>query len=174
LAVVAEYGISADDVDSVHCLIAAGEVPSVCEPEDTKVRAAHGYDAQFSVPYVVSAALHRNRFTLNELEDEALNDTQILDLAGRVTYEEDPNSAFPTYFSGEIRVKTKDGRELVHREQVNRGAGDRPLSADDIITKFIGNAERALPSSRVEQIIDAALSLDSFGTVKDFGALLRT
>lgn len=174
LAIVAEHGISASDVDSVHCLIAAGEVPSVCEPADTKVRPANAYDAQFSVPYVVSAALHRNRFTLNELEDEALNDTEILDLAGRVTYEEDPNSAYPTYFSGEIRLKTKDGRELIHREQVNRGAGNRPLSADDIINKFIGNAERALPASRVEQIVNAALRLDSFTSVKDFATLLRT
>lgn len=173
LELVKQHGISANDVDSVHCLIASGEVPSVCEPADTKVRPANAYDAQFSVPYVVSAALHRNRFTLNELEDEALNDTQILDLAGRVTYEEDPNSGFPTYFSGEIRVKTKDGRELVHREQVNRGAGDRPLSADDIINKFIGNAERALPATRVEQIVDASLQLDTVGNVKDFAALLR-
>lgn len=173
LAVRAEHGIEASDVESVHCLIAEGEIQTVCEPADKKRSPRSAYDAQFSVPYVVSAALHRNRFTLDELEADALSDPDILSLAQRVSYESDPTSGFPSLFSGEVRVRTKDGRELVHREQVNRGAGERPLTAEDIITKFHANAARSVTAERAERIVDETLHLDAHESVVDFARLLR-
>ena len=59
-------------------------VKTVCEPAANKRRPANSYDAQFSIPYTVAAALRRGRFTLDELEDDALGDPAILALADRV------------------------------------------------------------------------------------------
>jgi hypothetical protein len=79
----------------------------------------------------------------------------------KIGYEVDPDSAFPRFYSGEVVVRLKDGRELRHREARNRGSDARPLGADEIIAKFHGNAERVLSASRARRLADAVLGLES-------------
>lgn len=173
LAIRSEHGLEPSDVESIHCLIGEGEIKTVFEPLEKKRNPRSAYDAQFSVPYVVSAALHRNGFTLDELEADALTDPDILSTAQRVTYESDPDSGFPALFSGEVRVRTTDGRDLIHREQINRGADTRPLSADDITDKFLTNAQKAVTPERAERIVAATLALDAQESVADYAQVLR-
>jgi 2-methylcitrate dehydratase PrpD len=82
----------------------------------------------------------------------------------QVTCEPDPESAYPKYFSGEVAVTLSDGRELSHREQINRGADERPISAEEIAAKFRANAELAFAPERVERVLDAILDLDGDST----------
>jgi hypothetical protein len=93
------------------------------------------------------------------LTPESLGDASILGLAGLVRYEVDPNSTFPKHFCGEVIVRTKDGRELRHRESVNRGADERPLSAEDIEAKFMDNVEIVATRAVAERVRDAVLGL---------------
>ena len=86
------------------------------------------YEAKFSLPFVVAATMVRGRFSLGELSDEALSDPQVLALAARVVDRDDPLSGYPHAYSGEVIVRMKSGRELRHREQINRGAAERPIS----------------------------------------------
>ena len=103
----------------------------------------------------------RGRFTLDELEDDALNDPTILGLCEKARYEIDPTSPFPRYYGGEVIVRTKDGRELRHREQHNRGSDKNPLSTDDILAKFRDNAGRVFDTARADRVIDAVMGLDT-------------
>lgn len=167
-----KHGLSADMIESVRALIPAEVVKTVCEPVATKQRPQNSYDAQFSIPFAVASGLHLGRFGLRELEAEALADPETLGLAAKVAYEVDPNSAFPKYYSGEVIVRTKDGRELAHREQINRGASDRPLSADDIVKKYRENAAMALSHSALDRIEEAVLGLDDITDTPAFAALL--
>jgi 2-methylcitrate dehydratase PrpD len=163
--------LSASDIASVHCLIADGVVETVCEPAENKKRPQSDYDAKFSLPYIVAAALLRRRFTLAELERDSLTDPAILDLAARVSYETDPDSAFPHYYSGEVIVRTRDGRQLRHREQVNRGADKRPLTAEDIEQKFRENMALVAHDQVTSRILRAVRSLPS---CQDATAFART
>lgn len=173
LAIRSEHGITAEDVESIHCLIAEGEVKTVCEPLDRKRAPQSAYEAQFSVPYVVAASLVNGDFTLRELEDEALSEPVVLGLAQKVTYESDPKSGFPALFSGEVVITTKDGRVLRHREQVNRGAGERPLSRTDIETKFLTTSGLARSEEQSHQIIETVSRLDSLADAATLSGLLR-
>jgi hypothetical protein len=56
-----------------------------------------------------------------------------------------------------VVVRTTDGRELVHMEKVNRGAGDRQLTADEICDKFAQNAGLAVSNGRADEIRAAVL-----------------
>ena len=150
-----------EDIVSITARIGAGQTHVVCEPEANKRRPQNSYDAQFSVHYTIATALLRGRFTLTELEEEALNDPRTLALTQKVGYEVDPDSAFPRYYSGEVVLRLKDGRELRQREAQNRGSDARPLSADEIVAKFIGNAERRMSAARAQRVVDAVLCLDS-------------
>lgn len=155
------HGLRPDDIAGVTCRIAAGEIGTVCEPADAKRRPRSSYDAAFSLQYLVAAALVRGRLTLDELETSARADREVQALTDRVTYEPDPDSGFPELFSGEVAIRTRDGNEVHHREQVNRGAADRPLTPDEIHSKFLANAARAVPRGDAERIAEAILDVDA-------------
>jgi 2-methylcitrate dehydratase PrpD len=158
-----EHRFSAQNLDSIARVVAKvprGTVEVVCEPLEPKRKPVTSYDAQFSVPYIVATALLKGRFTLDELEPAALADPAVLALAARVDYEIDPDTTFPRHYTGEVVVERGDGTRVAHREAINRGCADRPVSNDDIVTKFYANAQRTVSRSAAEQIAQAVLQLD--------------
>lgn len=160
-------------IESVECLIAAEAMPVVCEPWAGKQRPTSAYEAQFSLAYVTAAALRRGRFTLLELEEDAWTDSGILALTDRTCYRPDSGSAFPDAYSGEVRVTMEDGRVLRRRVQVNRGAGDRPLTRADVVAKFDENASLVLAEPRLSHVRAALLDLPSQTDVRRVMAMLR-
>ena len=122
--------------------------------------------------FVTAACLVLGRFGLAELEQDTLNNPLILDLASRVSYAADPDTAYPKYFSGGVVIKTRDGKTLRHHEAVNRGAGARALTGDEISKKYRDNAALALPGRRVEQVRDAILGIESL-SAREFMSVLR-
>lgn len=172
LALVREHGLRPEDVRQVRALLPAETIPIVTEPVANKLRPSSDYDAKFSIQFILAACLARGRFGLAELAEDALKDPAILALAETVKAEADPDSPFPKYFSGGVVVTTRDGRELVHRERVNRGAGERALSAGEISAKFFENATLAVSRQRAEAVRQAVLGLDSFADSRAFAARL--
>ena len=154
-----QHGITLADIRSVRALVPQEVVKTVCEPVATKKRPQNSYDAQFSIPYIVATALTKGRFSLDDLEEPALRDEQVLALAQKVDYEVDPDSPFPKYYSGQVIVTTHDGRELRHREQINRGAADRPISNQEIEGKFMENMALAVAPDRAAQVHELVLSM---------------
>ena len=126
-------------IERITALVPREVVSTVCEPAANKRRPANDYDARFSVPYVVAASLVAGRFGLAELEPAALRDPRILELAAKVSYDIDPRSGFPAHYSGEVLLHMAGGATLRHREQVNRGNAERPLSEAEIEAKFLDN-----------------------------------
>ena len=172
LALVREHGLKAEQVAQVTVLMPKESLPVVCEPIEAKRAPQNAYEAQFSIPYTVAASCVRGKFGLAELENDALNDPKIRALAQKVGYQIDPDATFPDYFSGEVIVKTIDGRELRYREAKNRGAGDRPLSSQDIVAKFRDNAHLVASPERAERVHDAVLGLDKFDDTRQWADLL--
>jgi 2-methylcitrate dehydratase PrpD len=159
-AVALSKSVNPADIRSVHVLVPAEVIKTVCEPVENKRTPANSYDAQFSIPYIVATGLLRGRFTLDELEDKAIGDQEVLALAHRVSYAADPASTFPKHYTGEVIVTLNDGRQVRHREGVNRGCADRPLSNSEIEAKYFDNACRLLPRKRAEKVRDAIVGID--------------
>ncbi|MEG8024870.1 hypothetical protein QP162_11210 [Sphingomonas aurantiaca] len=160
IALRSQHGLTAADIAQVTVLVPEAVIPIVCEPVAPKRTPRTGYDAQFSIPYTVATALLTGKFTLDALDPAALNDPEVLDLAARVTYAIDPDSDYPKHFTGEVIVETRDGRRLAHREGINRGASDRPLSNADIDAKYSENADRTVDATRAAHIRAAVLDMD--------------
>jgi len=171
IALACDHDLEPRDITKVRARVPADVVNVVCEPIANKRRPANSYDAQFSIPYLAAAGLARRRFTLAELDDSALGDRDILALAGKVDYEIDAEAEFPKYYSGELIVTTGDGRELRHREHVNRGGADRPVSNSAVAEKFIANIRLAVSPERAAAVRDAVLGLDE-GDARRFGDAL--
>ena len=160
-------GMTMDNVESVTAFIHPTQAAVVCEPLEQKRRPQNAYDAQFSIPYIVATTLKRGHFTLDELDPEALNDTDALRVAANVDWQEDPDTAFPRYYSGKLEARLKDGRTIEHREAVNRGSDANPLSAGDIESKYWSNATRAVSQRKAELVYDSVMTMDTADDVWD-------
>jgi len=171
LALRKKHNIESRDIREVRGLLHPDIFRNVCEPPEMRRRPASEYMAKFSMQFVVASCLVRGKFGYAELEPDALNDPQILALAQRVRHEADPESEFPKYFSGGVVVKMNDGRELRHLERINRGAGERTLTADEIVAKFMDNAELMMARGRAMALRDCVLSLDQ-NPMSELSALL--
>ena len=148
------------DVAQVIAWLAKDTLPIVAEPAEAKQRACTEYEAKFSAQFVVAKALQYGRFGLAELTPAALSDTATKDLAAKVICRADPETQFPTYFSGGVTVVLKDGRKLHRYVPINKGAGARALTADDIQSKFVANATLLLDEERALSALEAIMCLE--------------
>ena len=165
LMLTKEHNLTVDMIDSIIALVPEEVVKTVCEPLEKKQSPANAYEAQFSVPYLVSVALVRHQFSLKDLEADALADEVVANFAKKVSYEVDPKSGFPTYYSGEVRIKLKDGTILKQREFKNRGCADRPLEFEEIMDKYETNCALAIDSKKSTDIKNAILNMKQLKSV---------
>ncbi len=164
LSLKQEQGVSAESVDEIECLVPEGEVPIVCEPVAVKRQPRTAYDAKFSLPFALAAALVDDRVGVASFGAGRLGDPRLLDLAGRVRYTVDPHSAFPGSFPGWVRVRTRDGRRLEARQEAQA-----PVPASEIVAKYRDNARLALPATSLARLEAAALG---FAEARDLRPLL--
>ena len=164
-----EHAIDAANVESVRALVAEAAVPLICEPSDAKLRPVSSYAAQFSLPYALACGLLRGRFGLQEIDASSYSDPQLLQLAGKVRYEVDPNSGFPKYRSGEVIVTLKDGRVVSKRENI---LPDEPATAEQITRKFMQNTAERMSPERAGTIADAVMNLEKVGNAQAISQLL--
>jgi len=169
-----EHRFSPSEIAEVQCLVPAGEVPIVCEPASAKRRPRTSYDAQFSLPFSVAAALVEDEVWVDSYAPERLGDPLLLALADRVSYSVDSASRFPESFPGWVKIRLRDGRLLEAREPVNRGSAENPLPLEAIVVKFRRNAGRVLPPSQAALIEREVLALDRSPDVRSLLRLCRT
>ncbi len=109
----------------------------VATPHETKIRPESVGTAQFSIQYTVAAAIIRRDMFLAELDPEVYRDTRILDIAGRIKVEPDPN----------FRTGSVLGRTLIEIDSEKKGifsaviesplgSPDRPLSFEECAEKL--------------------------------------
>lgn len=173
LALHRKAGLKGRDISRVTVLVPGDVVQTVCEPVANKQAPANSYDAQFSIPYLVATALLRGRFTLDELEPAAITDAATLALTKRIDYAIDAASTFPKHYTGEVVVELASGETIRHREAVNRGNADRPLSNGEIEEKYLDNAMREVGLDEANKIRDAVLTLDANPIRRLAGVLCR-
>jgi 2-methylcitrate dehydratase PrpD len=166
-------GLRPEEIESVECLIAPGQVDTVCEPAESKKAPKTDYEAKFSLPFVVATCLIRGRLGLAELFEDTLFDPAIVDLAARVGYRTDPDSGFPRHYSGEVVVTTKDGRVLRVREQINRGAEERPLDDITVMEKFRSNVCLSRSAAFADQLTESLSSIDTCPDINLIAEMLR-
>jgi 2-methylcitrate dehydratase PrpD len=165
--------IAPEEIVEVEAFLAKDTFPIVVEPAHAKERPTTDYEAKFSAQFVVATCLIKGNFGLPDLLPEALADPQVRELATRVRCSVDTNSAFPTYFSGGVRVTLKDGRSLFRHIRVNSGAGERALDLKGVERKFFASASLAVSRDQAERVRDAVLNLDRI-PVSELTAALRT
>jgi 2-methylcitrate dehydratase PrpD len=143
-----------DEIVEVIAQLPEPTLHIVAEPQEAKQRVTTDYEAKFSAQFCVAMGLLRGRFGLKELTADALKDPEVQALTRKVICEADSKSKFPKYFSGGVTLRLKDGTTLSHYVPVNKGAGDRAMSAEDIKEKFLANAQLKLTANQALATLD--------------------
>ena len=166
-----ETNLNLDDISRIRALLPAPIMSIVTEPIASKRRPTTNYEAKFSAPFVAAASLVRGRLGLAELEPDALADERILALAARVECLGDPDSAFPTYYSGGLVVTMKNGEEHRRYQTINKGAGERALTNSEIVDKYMDNACWSISRERAERVREAILCMEQHDAAHLWAAL---
>lgn len=164
--------IAGAEIAHVDAFLAQPTLHIIAEPAEAKERPTTDYEAKFSAQFVVAACLLKGRFGLPDLQPEALADAAVRDLALRVRCHADPDTAFPTYFSGGVTVTLADGRVLKRYVRVNSGAGDRAMEPDAVVAKFMASALMTIDETQAVLVRDAVLGLEN-GTARGLMEVLR-
>ena len=167
-------GLKAHDVRDIVALTTEAGVSLVLEPAANKVRPRSEYEAKFSLPYSVAALLLRERVDVGTYAEPAIGDADVLELAGRVTYEIKEYDTFPASFPGGVRITTRDG--AVHEAELphQRGGPDYPMSDVDVREKYRINAAFALDTEAIEDLERAVLELPDAGDLSALQILRDT
>ena len=80
----------------------------------------------------------------------------MLELAAKVKFVIDPHNPYPDNYTGHIRATLKDGSVVEERQPHLRGGAQEPLTRQDVVDKFLLNAEHG---GWTKPRCDAALKL---------------
>jgi 2-methylcitrate dehydratase PrpD len=158
-------GLRVEDIDSITLGVAAATVRTIGEPIEAKRAPETGYQAQFSGPYTIAAALLGGSglgLGLEDFTDALAQDPARRALAARVSVVADAgcDAIYPMQFPAVLTVRTRDGREIVGEVLNNRGGPERPLSDGELAAKFRDNALRSLDAEAASKVEAAAGGLD--------------
>ena len=159
-------GLTAQQVESAHLGVAGATARTIGEPLEIKQAPETGYQAQFSGPYTVAAALLGGSglgLGLGDFDDALVADPERRDLMSRITVGDDPrcDEIYPNQFPAVLTVRTTDGSELVAAVLANRGGPERPLSDDELAAKFTDNVAGLLRAEDRRSVLAAAASMET-------------
>ncbi len=170
IALRAEHGIDADEVESVEIGLSRTGRKLIGVPEPAKQRPQNVVDGQFSMPFVGAVALREGRMSWDDYAPH-LADAATLALCRRIRTVEDPRAEaeFPANMSAVVRLKLKGGRSLQKLVVNPKGEPDNFMTEQELRGKFDSLVEPYLGAERTRTLADALLEVDG---AADIGAIL--
>ncbi len=151
----------------------AMRVLSFSEPETP-------YQAKYSMPYCIAAAVVDHKVTLETFTDHKFEDRNIVETRKKIHLSFPDVPIWPgladvgpdTEFVGNpVTIRTTDGRSYGARVDIPRGDPALPLTDDELLTKYRDCACSQLRPDDIEHSVGLVLGLDS---VADIGTLMAT
>lgn len=169
-----EADLRASDVEEILMPVSPHWIGIICEPVERKLHPASEIAARISLNYCIAEALHFGKLGLDSFAHDSLSNPEILSLAAKARYVVDESPPPRRIFNGRIIVRTKDGRTLERAEENwTKGHHGNPDTPRLITEKFRENASRALPSSQVENLLQAVQELEEIDAAADWWRLLH-
>lgn len=165
-----DRGVRPDDVEAIALGVATPTIKTIGEPIESKRAPDTGYQAQFSGPYTVAAALLGGSglgLSLADFTDELAREPRRRSLASLVTVVPDRecDSIYPLHFPAVLTATLKNGSAITEKVLVNRGSPERPLSDEELTAKFRDNAARVLDKNAIAELQEAIFNLPSQSTI---------
>ena len=170
-AALRRRGVDLEQIESIELGVAHPIVRTIGEPIEVKRAPETGYMAQFSGPYAVVAGLLGGgglEVSLDDYTDELARDPRRRRLMALVSVvgDERCDDIFPHQFPSVLRVRLRDGQELTEEALVNRGGPRRPLTFEELATKFEDNVAGALSDAAAQRLRSQCARLEELDDVR--------
>jgi 2-methylcitrate dehydratase PrpD len=136
---LARRGIRPEDVASITCEVGEGTVHRLWAPLALKQTPPTPYAAKFSGPYCLAAGWVFGDAGLAQFTEASVRDPRVLALAGKVSFQIDPNNEYPANYTGHIAATLHDGTVVEARVPCMRGGAQAPLTRDELMAKCRAN-----------------------------------
>lgn len=129
--------------------------------------------ADHSLPYCIAVAVAKGNVLPSDFKEEALRDSLVWSLLDKIKViaNLEIDSLFPKIKRAIVSIKTPKGT-FKKQEDFAKGQPERPLSDEEIISKFKANAEKEISSSRMNEIIKATQELENIDEIGKYMELL--
>jgi 2-methylcitrate dehydratase PrpD len=174
MALLAEHKINTDEIQEITAY-GGQSVYGLCQPLEVKQNPRTIIDAQFSVPYVVAAALLQGKVTVNDFTNESIKRPEIIRLANKVTGKLDESMNRHGVGPGGVIVKMRDGTEYKEEVEYCLGSVERPMNFNDVVKKFrecAPSALKPLTAINIEKVIEMASGLEKLDDATEIIRLL--
>lgn len=133
-------------------------------------------DAQFSIPYTVSAALCRKDVFLSDFEDKAIRDAGVNAIADRVTVLHDPHLADKDILQIRMNIRMSDGRVYEKHVKAPLGNPQNSMDMDRCRKKFhkcIAASGLDFDDHQIRAVTDFIENLETVDDVSRLAELIR-
>jgi 2-methylcitrate dehydratase PrpD len=164
--ILSEQGLGAEDLASITTRVAS----SMADIIDGNELPSH------NAQYVLAVAALDGKVELEQLAGERAADPKVVALAQRVRVAGDAEleKLFPEQWSGITTVTTRAGQEFTEAVYYPKGDPENPLTEDELRSKFMGLATKAVSAPRAEEIMRAVGSLEEMRDVSELMRLFAT
>ena len=173
LSLVRDFGVEADNIESIEMFCGIGTLGLLGEPLEFKAKPRNVVDSQFSLAWVCATGLAKKRVSLSSFTDEAIHDPEILEIAAKVKVTNDPKYDTGGLEPIRIDVTMKDGTTHSVEKLTATGSPEQPVTFDECVEKFYGCAEYSalpMPREHAGKIVEAVKALDK---MDDIGELIK-
>ncbi|MGH7042970.1 MAG: MmgE/PrpD family protein, partial [Acetobacteraceae bacterium] len=169
LALRAEHGLRADEIEAVTLGLPRAGVILIGQPAEKKADPRNVVDGQFSGPFVIACALATGAMSWDSYA--LLQDAAVRSLLPKIRCELDPEieAEFPANMSGKVTLRAR-GQTFAKKVVVPKGEPANFLTEAELRGKFHGLADAVLGAERAARLADAVLGVARAG---DVSALMR-
>ena len=170
---VAQHGIRPEEVEKVDVTSYSDTLHFVGR-HYTSVQSTFA-DCYLSLPYTVAATISDGAFGVDQLTKKRISDQAVHELASLVTVHVDKemDSLYPKEWPVLVEIKLKDGRQLGRRLDKVIGCPNRPMTDDELSSKFLGNTEPLLAVERAGAVLNRCMNLEGLDQAADLVELLK-
>jgi len=163
LELVKEHDLKADDISKITVGVCSKTVRMINYPPATI------WEAQYSVPFTVGAAVVDGEVGPEQIAETRLGDRTILNQAEKVRLVTDPEAEalWPQTHAARVEIETKDGRKFKVFKRYPKGGAENPLSEKELRGKFRKLAVRAIGVDRTEALSTCIDRLEKLNTVNE-------
>ncbi len=166
MQLMAQHGIRPHDIARIDAGVSEATMQICCTPRERKWDPQTDADAQFSLPYVISAVAYEQKFLLDQFKPPIRDRGDIRELMTKVRVAVDPEIEHS--LDSKVTITLTDGRAVSQLCRDCKGTPTMPFTDAEWAERFRELARHSalpLPTATVDVLFEHLLTLEKVGDV---------
>ena len=163
LELIKKHNLPPDDISKITTGV------SSIRAEMSNYRPSTRWEAQYSIPFAIGAALVDGEVGPKQIAEEKLDNKEILTQADKVLVFIDPEveALMPGIDASSVEIETRGGAKFKTFQRYPWGEPQNPLSEEDLKEKFRKLATGALGVEKTEELIKCVSRLEDLSSINE-------